>query len=134
MKYCLLVQHDSWYAACFHLPYEDPADGQGVIGLYSCGQSTQAQRQRYGYPVGSHAPHWEHFQVVWYPRCFLGDLRGMIQVQSRTRGGLGGFLDRMLPEWRVSLPQVHGEYYYDSLRRIFADVGVRVWIEVRENL
>ena len=58
----------------------------------------------------------------------------MIQVQSRTLGELGGFLDRMLPEWRVSHPQVYGEYYYDSLRRIFADVGVRVWIEVRENL
>ena len=134
LKYVLLLQHDSGYATAFLIPYDHPEEGTGVIGVYSCGASTRAQRERYGHPPGSHAPHWEHFEAVWYPACFLGDLMGMIQGKARALGELGGFLDRILPQWRVSHQQAYGEYYYDSLRRIFADVGVAVWIEVSEQL
>ena len=130
IQYCLKTIWCSFFAVAFHVPYNHHSYGQGVLGLYSTGESTLAQGTEQD--GRNPDPHWVFFNVVFFPGVYLGDLYGMrhnIEAHEYC-GTLGQFLQIHLPQWRTSYPQVAGQMYFDSLRHILRALGIRVWIEV----
>ena len=123
-EYCLMASWSAWFCTSWHVPYVHPQRGEGVLGLYSNGASTRAQKARAGLAPGMADPHWADFGVYFFPGVFLGDLKGMIAAEWQYEGTTGELLDRVFPAWRVAYPQVYDQTYYDSLRDILRAIGI----------
>ena len=131
VEYTLKASWWSFFAVGWHVAYHHPRYEQpGILGLYSNGTSTQAQKETQGRVPGDVTPNWEHFDVWYWPGLHLGDLHGMIMQQGEYLGRFHELLDAVCINWRLLARQQYGQPYYQTLREVLLDIGAEIWVEV----
>ena len=131
VEYTLIASWWSFFAVGWHVVYHHPGyDKPGLLGLYSSGASTRAQKETAGRVPGEVTPHWEHFDVWYWPGLHLGDLHGMREQQGEYLGRFNELLDTVCVNWRLLAQQEYGQPYSQTLREVLLAIGAEVWVEV----